>query len=51
MTTMGIIPPLDEGEEFHASLCMTLKAVPIEQFAFERGEEPLNLCRSIYRGL
>lgn len=39
MTTTRIIPALDKGKAFHARLPIAMKALPINQLAFEPGKE------------
>jgi hypothetical protein len=41
MAAMRVVPALDEVEDRHTRLDLGLEAAPVEQLAFERGEEAL----------
>lgn len=41
MPSAGIVPALDEGEDGHAGLGLRAEAPPVEELAFEGGEEAL----------
>jgi hypothetical protein len=42
MTTVGIIPGLNEVEDGHPRLGMISETTPVQQLVFERGEETLS---------
>ena len=41
MTTVRVVPALDELEDRHTRLGLRLETVPVNQLAFERGKEAL----------
>jgi hypothetical protein len=43
MSTVRVIPSLDEFENSHPSLGLSAETAVVDEFAFERGEEALTL--------
>ena len=41
MATFGVIPAFQKFKDGHARLSLSAKAAPVDEFAFERGEEAL----------